>query len=825
MATQEVILKFKADTSEIETSVKRIEEDLRKVDDKKIEPISKDSVANIEKASKGINDLGKAADTASGKSKSLGAQLKEMKAELNALEIAGKQNTEQFRKTAAAAGQLEDQIGGVNSRVKALASSTPKLDAMISAATGIAGGFSVAQGAVSLFGDENEELSKALLKVQAAMAITNGLQAVAQTLNKDSAFSVTGLGVAQKFLNKAMNAFPLIFIITALAAVAGGLFLLFTNQKKAADGILNFSDKLGVMGRISLGIATLGMSELVISVAKLSKEFRSNEEAAHDAAVTAASEFLSSTQKQIDAIQKTRAAVQGRYDFEIRLAKASGKDTEQIERDKLTSLIKSLDQEYAIRLAQAERVKATLIDNGVGATARLKSFADQQATDLKQALQNEKENLLVFNAEQLKIDEDAAKKSAEAGKDAKEKALQNKLAALDLERKETEKKILETAVTEEQANDMRNQANVDFIKKRIAILQDFGKGIVDEEINLLNAVQKIEDEVIADRLKAEKEAAEKQKTLQEKGAQQTKDFDQATLEAMEEGTEKQKAFRIDAFEKKILELEEQGVLTADLEKKLQEALFKDLADIDEKENKDRRDRLIKEIEQRKMLIDAGIKVFSDGINIISDLIKLSNLDAAQAAEFQKTLAVFQVGLDLAKSLATVISSATQAAAATGPLAPITLAGYIASGIAAITGAFVQVKSIFDAPVPKPAAKGDEYVTGGQWGKDSVLYNLMPGERVVTTKTNSDYWDELHAMHNGYYDQLISMKYIQPAIQDAMSNSGGMNNNIMGSIMLNGGKWKGQNIVGVLNQSAKQQKKQHKEMVEVLKPRRNNLRKF
>ena len=81
------------------------------------------------------------------------------------------------------------------------------------------------------------------------------------------------------------------------------------------------------------------------------------------------------------------------------------------------------------------------------------------------------------------------------------------------------------------------------------------------------------------------------------------------------------------------------------------------------------------------------------------------------------------------------------------------------------------------------------------------------------------------MHNGYYDQLISMKYIQPAIQDAMSNSGGMNNNIMGSIMLNGGKWKGQNIVGVLNQSAKQQKKQHKEMVEVLKPRRNNLRKF
>lgn len=825
MPVQEVLIKFKADTSEIAAATKDIESNLRKADNINIEPVSEDAVSNVKEVSKGLSDLGKAADTTTTKTKSLKAQLKEMKAELAALELAGKTNTKQFRETAAAAGALEDQIGDINSRVKALASDTPKLDALISGATGIAGGFSVAQGAVALFGDENEELNKALLKVQATMAITNGLQAVAQTLNKDSAFSVIGLGKAQLFLNTAMNAFPLVFIVTALAAVAGGLFLLFTNQSKAADGLVNFTEKIGLAGRAALAFATLGLSEVTLGIAKLSQMMRSTEDVAHEAMLNVADAFLDSSQKQIDSILKTREAITGRYDLEIRLAKASGKDTEDIERKKLEFIIKSLDQEYAIRLAQAERVRQTLIDNGAGATAALKRITDQQAQNTKKALQTEKDNLLVFNAEQLKADEDAAKERADKAKEGREKAFNDKIAALELEKKEAEKLVLETATTEEEANDMRNQNNIDFINKRIEILKEFGKGIIDEEIALLNGVQKIEDDAIAKRLKSE----EKQKELQEKLTQQTKDADAIALEVMEEGAEKQKALRIKQFEDKILELETQGVLTAELEKKLQEKLFEELREIDEKEAKDRNDRLIKEIEQRKKLIDAGIKTFEDGISIISDLITLSNLDAAQAAEFQKTLAVFQVGLDLAKSLATVISSATTAAAATGPLAPITLAGYIASGVAAITGAFVQVKAIFDAPVPKPAAKGEERVTGGRKGVDSVLYNLMPDERVLTAETNMKYWDELHAMHMGsdYFDKLVNMKYVQPAVQEILSNSnsgGGMNNGIMGSLMLNG-KWKGQNIVGALNQGAKQNKKQHKEMMEALKPKRISKRRF
>ena len=64
------------------------------------------------------------------------------------------------------------------------------MDALISGVTGLVGAFTAVQGATALFGAENEELNEALLKVNGAMAILQGLQAVQETLNKDSAFSV-----------------------------------------------------------------------------------------------------------------------------------------------------------------------------------------------------------------------------------------------------------------------------------------------------------------------------------------------------------------------------------------------------------------------------------------------------------------------------------------------------------------------------------------------------------------------------------------------------------------------------------------------------------
>lgn len=66
---------------------------------------------------------------------------------------------------------------------------------------GVVGGFTAAQGAVALFAGENENLQKIMLKVQSLMSITIGLQQVAQTLNKDSAFQLVTLNGLKQWWN------------------------------------------------------------------------------------------------------------------------------------------------------------------------------------------------------------------------------------------------------------------------------------------------------------------------------------------------------------------------------------------------------------------------------------------------------------------------------------------------------------------------------------------------------------------------------------------------------------------------------------------------
>ena len=51
----------------------------------------------------------------------------------------------------------------------------------------MAGAASVATGIMGLLGTENKEVAKAIMKVQSVLAVLNGVQAIANVLNKDSA--------------------------------------------------------------------------------------------------------------------------------------------------------------------------------------------------------------------------------------------------------------------------------------------------------------------------------------------------------------------------------------------------------------------------------------------------------------------------------------------------------------------------------------------------------------------------------------------------------------------------------------------------------------
>lgn len=87
----------------------------------------------------------------------------------------------------ASTGKLTDEVGDLRAQIKLQASDTKVFDGLISAAQGLTAVYSIAQGASALFGEENEELQKTFVKLQAAMAVLQGLQAIQNVLQKESA--------------------------------------------------------------------------------------------------------------------------------------------------------------------------------------------------------------------------------------------------------------------------------------------------------------------------------------------------------------------------------------------------------------------------------------------------------------------------------------------------------------------------------------------------------------------------------------------------------------------------------------------------------------
>jgi hypothetical protein len=109
----------------------------------------------------------------------------------DAYEIALQQGTQSaaFREAINTAGSYKDELDQVNNSISVLSSDTPILTGALGLGQGLAGAFSAAQGAMALFGSESEDVQKALLKVQGAMALTQGLQAVGQLGDAFSSFA------------------------------------------------------------------------------------------------------------------------------------------------------------------------------------------------------------------------------------------------------------------------------------------------------------------------------------------------------------------------------------------------------------------------------------------------------------------------------------------------------------------------------------------------------------------------------------------------------------------------------------------------------------
>lgn len=140
-----------------------------------------------EQNSKAIQDNAQA-------NQSLRGRIRELKEEMALLIDQGiDEQSEAYKALVNELGRLQDIQGDIAQQGKILANDEARFQGFIQGLSGLSGAFSAATGTISLFAGENENLQKVMTKVQSVMAIAMGMQSVAQTLNKDSAFQLVTL--------------------------------------------------------------------------------------------------------------------------------------------------------------------------------------------------------------------------------------------------------------------------------------------------------------------------------------------------------------------------------------------------------------------------------------------------------------------------------------------------------------------------------------------------------------------------------------------------------------------------------------------------------
>jgi len=177
---------------------------------------------------------------------SLKKQLREAQAEVTALAEKFGATSKEAIEAAKRAAILRDRIGDAKALVDAF-NPDAKFKALTASLSGVAGGFGAVQGAMVLFGKESEDVQKTLLKVQSAMAISQGLQSVGESIDS---FKQLGAVIRTQVVG-AFSTLRGAIIATGVGALVIGVGLLIANFEKVKEtltnlfpGLIEFGNKI-----------------------------------------------------------------------------------------------------------------------------------------------------------------------------------------------------------------------------------------------------------------------------------------------------------------------------------------------------------------------------------------------------------------------------------------------------------------------------------------------------------------------------------------------------------------------------------------------------
>ena len=175
--------------------------------------------------------------------RSLRSQLRESVQELARLQNTAGASAKEIANAAKRAAELKDRIGDARATIDAF-NPDAKFKAFGQSIQGVAGAFAGAQGALALFGVESENVQKQLLKVQGALAFSEGLNTI---LGSIDGFKNLALVIKTQVL-QAFTTLRGALIASGIGALAIGLGLLIANFDKVKEAVLKLIPGLSALG-------------------------------------------------------------------------------------------------------------------------------------------------------------------------------------------------------------------------------------------------------------------------------------------------------------------------------------------------------------------------------------------------------------------------------------------------------------------------------------------------------------------------------------------------------------------------------------------------
>jgi len=194
--------------------------------------------------------------------KSLRGQLREAVQELARLQNTAGATGAEIAAAASRAAELKDRIGDAKATIEAF-DPDAKFKAFGQSIQGVAGAFAATQGALALVGVESAEVEKQLLKVQSALALSEGLNTVLASVDgfKNLALVlktnvVAGFTAIRAAAVTAFTTMRGALIATGIGAFAVALGLIVTNFDAIKAAAFRLIPGLGNVGKIFGEIVT-----------------------------------------------------------------------------------------------------------------------------------------------------------------------------------------------------------------------------------------------------------------------------------------------------------------------------------------------------------------------------------------------------------------------------------------------------------------------------------------------------------------------------------------------------------------------------------------